>query len=300
MPKPLVSRYQAIVIAGPTCSGKSALAVEAAQQLGGEIIGADAFQIYQGLDILTAKPSAEELAAAPHYLIGEIPLSAEFNVAQYLGLAEQRMAAIRERGNVPIVVGGTGLYIRALIRGIAELPTAEPNLRAELSSQPLPELQKRLAELDPIGARQIDLQNPRRVIRALEVCLLTEKPFSSFREEWDDEAIEDCGINLQRDREELYKRIDRRVETMFASGAVEEVERAGDAISQTAKQTLGWKEIRNLLAGQINQEECIAAIQQATRRYAKRQMTWFRKEKGLQCRSAEESTGVLQSFVSQE
>jgi tRNA dimethylallyltransferase len=278
---PLVTRYQAIVVAGPTCAGKSALAVQAAQRLGGEIVGADAFQIYQGLDLLTAKPSAGERAAVPHHLIGEIPLTAEFDVAQYLTLAERRLAAIRERGKVPVIVGGTGLYIRALIRGLAELPPTDPVLREELAAQPLPALQQRLAELDPVGAAQIDLKNPRRVIRALEVCLAAQKPYSSFRNEWEASPSADCGIVVMRDREELYARIDRRVEAMFAEGIAEEVERAGDALSRTAQQTLGWREIRQLLAGEITQEACIASIQQATRRYAKRQVTWFRAEKGL-------------------
>ena len=269
------------IIAGPTAVGKSDIAVAVAERCGGEIVGADAFQIYRGLEILTAQPSAELRARAPHHLVGEIPLTQSFDVAQYLRAARQRIAEIRARGRVPIVTGGTGLYLRALTRGLADLPGADTALRAELEKEPLADLLRRLAELDPIGAAQIDLQNPRRVIRALEVCLLTGRPFSSFREQWTATPHGIGGIVLTLDRKTLNARIDRRTAAMFAAGVVDEVRAAGDA-GPTAGQTLGFREIRALLAGQLGQADCIAAIQHATRRYAKRQMTWFRRETGLE------------------
>jgi tRNA dimethylallyltransferase len=281
VPPPLASRYQALVVAGPTAVGKSEFAVREALRIGGEIVGADAFQIYQGLEILTAQPSAELRRRVPHHLFGEIPLATPFDVAQYLARAEPVLAAIRARGNVPVIAGGTGLYIRALLRGLADLPASDPALRAELSAQPLSALQQRLAQLDPEGAAAIDLQNPRRVIRALEICLQTGRPFSSFREEWNHPPETECGILLQRKREELYARIDRRVEAMLSEGAIEEVQRIGEAIGATARQTLGWTEIRRMLSGELSREACRTAIQQATRRYAKRQLTWFQRERGL-------------------
>jgi tRNA dimethylallyltransferase len=269
------------IIAGPTAVGKSDIAVEVAERCDGEIVGADAFQIYQGLDILTAKPSPELGARVPHHLIGEIPLTQAFDVARYLELARERLAQIHARGHVPIVVGGTGMYLRALMRGLAELPTANAELRAEMETQPLADLQRRLAELDPEGVRNIDLQNPRRVIRALEVCILTGRPFSSFREQWSGDPTAGQGVILTLDREILNARIDRRAAAMFEAGVVEEVAQCGE-LSPTAGQVLGLQEIRGHLRGETSRDECIAALAQGTRRYAKRQMTWFRREPSLE------------------
>ncbi len=268
------------IIAGPTAVGKSAIAVAVAEQCGGEIVGADAFQVYRGLEILTAQPSAELRARVPHHLVGEIPLTQSFDVAQYLRTARERIAEIHGRGRVPIVTGGTGLYLRALTRGLADLPGADARLRADLEKETPAELQRRLAELDPIGAAQIDLQNPRRVIRALEVCLLTSRPFSSFREEWAATPPGIRGVVLTLDRETLHARIAQRTNAMFSSGVIEEVCAHGE-VGATAGQTLGFREIRALLAGQLDPAACRSAIQHATRRYAKRQMTWFRRETAL-------------------
>ncbi len=268
------------IIAGPTAVGKSELAVAIAERCGGEIISADAFQIYAGLDILTAKPSPALRARVPHHLVGEIPLTQTFDVAQFLGLAQVRISAIRTRGRVPIIVGGTGLYLRALTHGLADLPTADAALRTELEAQSTTDLAERLAALDPASHAVIDLQNRRRLVRALEVCLLTGRPFSSFREQWKTPAIPAHGIVLNRPREELHDRIRRRTETMFAEGVIEEVRQAGP-LGPTASQTLGLREIRQLLQGTMTREACVTAIQQATRRYAKRQLTWFRREQYL-------------------
>ncbi|MEO7318827.1 MAG: tRNA (adenosine(37)-N6)-dimethylallyltransferase MiaA [Chthoniobacteraceae bacterium] len=269
--------HPSFLILGATAVGKSAFAVAVAERCNGEIVSADAFQIYAGFDLLTVKPSPELRTRVPHHLIGEVPLTESWDVARWLDAALRRIAEIHERGRVPIVVGGTGLYFRTLTRGLAELPPASAPLRAELESQPLAELQRRLEKLDVEGARRIDLQNPRRVIRALEVCLLTGRPFSSFREQWNHAPSGWRGIVLTRDREELYARIDERTVEMFAGGVVEEV-RALHEVGATASQTLGLREIRAHLAGEMTEAECIAAIQQATRRYAKRQLTWFRRE----------------------
>ncbi len=268
------------ILTGPTAVGKSALAVAVAERCRGEIVGADAFQVYRGLDILTAKPSPELRARVPHHLIGEIPLTQSFDAAQYLAAARQHISEIRNRGRMPIVVGGTGLYLRALTRGLADLPGADSALRAELEKLPLAELQRQLAELDPLGAALIDLQNPRRVIRALEVCKLTARPFSSFREEWSVPNPSIRGVILTLPREVLNARIDQRTAAMFTAGVIEEV-RACSTIGPTASQTIGLREIRALLRGETNPSDCLATIQQDTRRYAKRQMTWFRREASL-------------------
>ena len=268
------------IIAGPTAVGKSAVASAVAERCGGEIVGADAFQVYRGFDLLTAQPSPAQHARVPHHLIGEIPLTQSFDVAQYLRAASPRLAEIHARGRVPIVVGGTGLYLRALTRGLADLPGADADLRARLESQPLADLQRQLGALDPTAAAQLDLQNPRRVIRALEVCLVTGRPFSSFREQWSGSPPGVRGVVLTRERSALLARIDQRTEAMFAAGVVEEVRAAGE-VGATARQTLGWREIRAHLTGQCSRAEAIAAIQLATRQYAKRQLTWFRRETAL-------------------
>jgi tRNA dimethylallyltransferase len=269
------------IIAGPTAVGKSDFAVAVAERCGGEIVGADAFQIYRGLDLLTAKPSPELRARVPHHLVGEIPLTQSFDVAQYLALARERIAEIRGRRRVPVVVGGTGMYLRALMRGLADLPGADPAIRAELERRPLADLQRQLAELDPEGARHIDLQNPRRVIRALEVCLLTGRPFSSFREQWSAETSPRWGAVLTLDRELLHTRLEHRTVSMFEAGVIDEVAQCGE-LGPTASQVLGLREIRAHLRGEIDRAECLTAIVQATRQYAKRQMTWFRREPALE------------------
>jgi tRNA dimethylallyltransferase len=280
MPASCPAAQDAFFLAGPTAVGKTSVALALAEACGGEIVGADAFQLYQGLDLLTAKPSPAELARVPHHLVGTVPLSDSFNVGRYQQAALKAIAEIRTRGRLPIVTGGTGLYLRALTRGLAEIPSGSPELRAQLASTPLPELIERLTALDPNA--DIDFKNPRRVQRALEVCLVTGQPFSSFRREW---AVQPPfhGVLLERPREQLYARIEARTHEMFAQGVVEEVREtlAGGGIGPTAEQVIGWREITALLRGEISQTQCIAAIQQATRRYAKRQQTWFGREPGF-------------------
>ena len=269
---------RAFFIVGPTAAGKSEIAAEIACRLGAEIVSADAFQIYRGLDLLTAKPDQATLAKASHHLIGVVPLSEEMNVEKYRAAAEIANRAIHARGKPVIVVGGSGLYVKALTHGLAKLPAANSELRQELANATTEELFERLRALDPAGAEQIDRKNKRRLIRAVEVCLLTGEPFSAQRTQT---AAAMPGIFLYRDRADLYRRIDRRVEQIFEAGVVEEV-RALSSVGQTAEKTLGLREIRMLLAGEISQQECIAKIQQATRRYAKRQLTWFRRQSNLE------------------
>ena len=268
------------IIAGPTAVGKSEIAVAFAERCGGEIVGADAFQIYRGLDLLSAKPSADLRARIPHHFIGEIPLSQAFDVAQYLALATQRIAEIRARGRLPVIAGGAGLYLRALTCGLADLPPADDELRAHLAGRTLTELQQQYSALDPEGCAQIDRQNPRRLVRAIEVCLLTGKPFSSFREQWREPAASFRGIICERPRSELHARINERTERMFRDGVEEEVRNCGP-VGATAAQMLGLDQVQKLLRGEVERQACIAAIQQATRRYAKRQLTWLRRETRL-------------------
>src|SRR2546423_2681819 len=270
-------------IVGPTAVGKSELAAEVAQELGAEIVSADAFQIYRGLDLLTAKPDAATLAKAPHHLVGTISVSDEMSAARFRERALVAIAEIHSRGKLAIVVGGSGLYIKALTHGLSSAPAADPDLRARLNELSLEKLQERLLELDPPAATKIDVKNRRRLVRAIEVCLLSEQKISGQRKEWETD-IGTNGVFVFRERDELYERINRRVEAMFENGVIEEVRNA-DAMSDTASKMIGLREIRELLegpavAGSIPQ--CVAAIQQATRRYAKRQLTWFRRQTNFQ------------------
>jgi tRNA dimethylallyltransferase len=269
-------------IVGPTATGKSELAADVACEIGAEIVSADAFQVYRGLDLLTAKPDRSTVAKAPHHLIGTTPLHEEMNAEKYRCAASRVIGEIHSRGKLAIVVGGSGLYINALTHGLATLPEFDPKLRKKLNAKSLDELLSQLTDLDPRGVQKIDMKNRRRVVRALEICLLSGQPASVVVSRVGDAArpgstIPATGVFILRDREELYARINRRVEAMFENGVIEEV-RAGGEVSSTASQMIGFREIRQLLNGEMSISQCIAAIQQATRRYAKRQLTWFRRQ----------------------
>jgi tRNA dimethylallyltransferase len=269
---------RAFFIVGPTATGKSEIAADVAQEVGAEIVSADAFQIYRGLDLLTAKPEASTLAKARHHLIGTVPLIEEMNAEKYRRDAMRAIEEIDSRDRLAIVVGGSGLYIKALTHGLAPLPESDPKLREKLNAMSLDELRSRLARLDPETARKIDLKNRRRVTRALEICVLTGRPVSAQRgRESASHSEAATGVFVFRDRNELYERINQRVETMFARGVIEEVRTAG-ATSATASQMIGLREIGELLSAKKSLPQCVAEIQQATRRYAKRQLTWFRRQ----------------------
>jgi len=264
-------------IVGPTATGKSELAADIAAEIDGEIVSADAFQIYCGLDLLTAKPDSLILAKAPHHLIGTIPLSDEMNAEKFRCMASRAIEEINSRGKLAIIVGGSGLYIKALTHGLAPLPQSDRKLREKLNALSLTELRSQLCKLDPATAEKIDIKNRRRVVRALEICLLTGKPVSAqrIRRASHSEAV--AGVFVYRDREQLYERINKRVQSIFERGVIEEVCTAGKT-NATASQMIGLREIRELIAGKKTLPQCIAEIQQATRRYAKRQLTWFRRQ----------------------
>ena len=273
---------RAFIIVGPTATGKSELAADVAREISAEIVSADAFQIYRGLDLLSAKPDLSTLAKAPHHLIGTVPFTEAMNAEKFRRLGLRAIEEINSRGRLAIVVGGSGLYIKALTHGLAPLPESDPKLREKLNAVSLDDLHSQLCELDPETAKKIDIKNRRRLVRALEICLITGKPASEVVAGVGDSGrpgsiIWTKGVFVFRDRNELYQRINQRVETMFARGVIEEV-RAAAVTSATASQMIGLREIRELLAGKKSLPQCIAEIQQATRRYAKRQLTWFRRQ----------------------
>jgi tRNA dimethylallyltransferase len=273
-------------IVGPTATGKSELAADVAHELDAEIVSADAFQIYRGLNLLTAKPDASTVAKAPHYLIGTTSLSEEMNAEKFRRLALRAIEEINSSERLAIIVGGSGLYIKALTHGLAPLPASDPKLREKLNAMTLDELRSQLIELDAETARKIDVKNRRRVMRALEICLLAGKPTSQIVGGVGDPGLPEppipaTGVFVFRDRQELYARINQRVEAMFEKGVIEEV-RASGATSATASQMIGLREIRELLEGRMSLLQCIAQIQQSTRRYAKRQLTWFRHQSNFE------------------
>ena len=268
-------------IAGPTASGKSELAADVAAHCGAEVVSADAFQIYRGFPILTAQPDEATLRKVPHHLINSVPPTEEMSAEKLRGLAEAAIENINQRGKLALIVGGSGLYIKALTHGLAPLPAVDPELRAELNGLSLEELTARLAVVDPPGAAKIDRRNKRRVVRALEIFAQTNAPASAQRLEWQEVSSGAPGVFVFRDCAELYARIDRRVEAMFRDGVMEEAARLG-ALSKTAAKTLGLDQVRQLLEGKISSSDCIVEIQQATRRYAKRQLTWFRRQTNLE------------------
>ena len=264
-------------IVGPTASGKSGLGAEVAERCDAEVISADAFQIYRGLPLLTAQPERAILRKVPHHLIGDVPLSDEMSAEKFREMALSALAEIHARGKRALVVGGSGLYLKALTHGLAPLPPVDPHLRAELSALPLDKLNSRLAAVDPLGAEKIDRKNKRRVVRALEIYAQTNAPASVQRWQWQEVASTLHGVFVFYERDELYSRIDRRVEAMFRDGVVEEVA-PQKQLSVTAAKTLGLEQIHLLLQQKMSEAACIAAIQQTTRRYAKRQLTWFRQQ----------------------
>jgi tRNA dimethylallyltransferase len=269
-------------IVGPTGTGKSELAADVASEMGAEIVSADAFQIYPGLDLLSAKPDPSTLAKVPHYVIGKVPLNEEMNVEKFRRAAMGAIEEINSRGKLAIVVGGSGLYIKALTHGLAPVPEPDRKMREKLNAMNLDELRSRLAELDPETAQKIDTKNRRRLVRAVEICLLTGKRVSEVVARVADSSlpgstIPATGMFVFRDRVELYERINQRVKAMFERGVIEEVRTAGP-MSTTASQMIGLREIRELTEGRMSVAQCIAKIQQATRRYAKRQLTWFRRQ----------------------
>lgn len=290
---PLTSQPAApLFLAGPTAVGKSALALALAERLDGEIISVDSMQVYRGLDIGTAKPSAAERARVPHHLLDVAGLQEAFDAAKFVALAREAVLAIQSRRRVPIFCGGTGLYFKAYLDGLGEAPPSEAQLRAELEATPLTELLRELEQSDPAAFGKIDRNNPRRVVRALEVIRLTGKPFSAQRARWGeapDEPDADSGSRgrsphqitcLSRTGADLHARINARVDEMFAAGLVAETRQLlqhGLEQNKTAMQAIGYRQVVEHLRGARSLLETIALVKTKTRQFAKRQLTWFRK-----------------------
>jgi tRNA dimethylallyltransferase len=267
---------ETVIIAGPTGAGKTDLSLRLAGLLQGEIVGADAFQIYAGLPILTAQPSEVARADISHHFVGSIDPAEAYDAGRYLQEARLILEGIVARGRTPIVVGGTGLYIKALLGGLEEMPGNDPALREQFAGQTLPELIGRLREADPDAEHLLDLANRRRVERALEIILLSGKPLAASRTGSKTPPPGIRPLLITREREELHARIAVNVESMFVRGVEREVASLPEEkTGPTASMTLGLRELRALARGEISREEAQEAITKSTRQYAKRQMTWF-------------------------
>lgn len=284
-PGPELSRpIQPVFVCGATASGKSAFAAELAERIGGEVVNADAFQLYRGLGVLTAAPSEDERKRAPHHLYGTLDPSATMDAGTYLDLARPVIAEIIGRGKTPVVTGGSGLYLKFLTHGPAPLPRGDAALRAAMDARPLEDLAEELRALDPDEAARTNLKNRRYVSRALEICHLTGQKASALRDQWAAQTAAVAGSLqgwlIQRPRADLHDRIARRTRAMLDGGAIGEVAALTNP-SATCAKAIGFREIRDLLDGRIDRAECEERINAATRQYAKRQETWFRRETWL-------------------
>jgi tRNA dimethylallyltransferase len=275
-----------IVIAGPTAIGKTALAIQVAQHYQTEIISADSRQFFKEMNIGTAKPNAQELAAAPHHFINSHSINQEVSVGNFEKEAIQKIEELFLKHDVLVMVGGSGLYVNAVLYGFDEIPKADEIIREKLNQQFIEEgiesLQQQLLELDPTYYKEVDIRNPHRVIRALEVCICSGKPYSSFRKT-DNKArnFEVTLIGLDVEREKLYERINQRVDLMMEEGLLEEVKSLQEHQHLNALKTVGYTELFKYLNNECSLPEAVEKIKQNTRNFAKRQLTWFRKNEEL-------------------
>lgn len=282
-----MEKTKLVVVVGPTASGKTKLAVELAKKNSGEVISADSMQVYREMSIATAKPTVEEMDGVPHHLVDFLPLSEEFSVSDFVTLARARIAEITARGNLPIVAGGTGLYINSLIDHVnfSEIEhdgALRERLYAEAKLDGGKRLYDYLCQIDPESAAWIHPNNLVRVVRAVEIyeatgLTMTEQKRRSRLEE---SPYDVCIIGLNyRDRQTLYDRINRRVDLMVEAGLLDEVRRVYESGNlKTAYNAIGYKELVPYLQGEAELSDCLEKVKQESRRYAKRQLTWFRRD----------------------
>ena len=306
--KVTMGKIKIVAVVGPTASGKSMLAIELAARFNGEIVSADSMQVYRFMDIGTAKPTQEQRQRVPHHLIDIADPDEEFNAARYSEEASRAIHDIHERGKNVFVVGGTGLYVRALTKGLFKGPGSDMRLRNEFAilgsrSEGARYLYEKLKEIDPEAASRIHPNNMARIVRALEVYYLTNKPISAFQKEhgFSEEPYDVLKVGLSIDRKFLYKRIEDRIDSMIEAGLVAEVKKlldmgyVGTDLKSVPKvmRALGYKEILEYMQNKISLENAVEEIKKNTKRYAKRQMTWFRKETDIRWFTHDEKDRVI-------
>ena len=290
-----------IVIVGPTASGKTSLSVEIAKKLGGEIISADSMQIYKGMDVATAKPTDEEKCGVEHHLMDFLDPEDEFSVAKYKELAVSKIEELLNKGKIPIIVGGTGLYVDTVINNTVffnydDSETRE-RLEKECDENGIEALFHKLKEVDPDTAEKLHLNDKKRIIRALEVYYLTGKTITEQNNESHKEKSKfnfiQIGLNA-KNRDYLYDRINKRVDLMLESGLLDEAKMFYSSdYSSTAKQAIGYKELLPYLKGFVTLDDAVEKLKQQTRRYAKRQLTWFRKNNDINWIFIDEKNNIV-------
>ena len=294
-----------VVLCGPTASGKTALALRIASRLPCEVVSADSRQVYRGMDIGTAKATQAERQAVPHHLLDVVDPDQPFTVADFVELGRRAVAAVHRRGRLPLLVGGTGLYIRALTEGLLPAPGEDAELRRSLLAREQEAegyLHRRLQQVDPVLASRLHPRDRPRLVRALEVQALTGSPLSVLQEahRFADRPYRLLKIGLAPEREELYGRIDSRAEAMLGAGLLDEVctlQKHGFRRSLKALQTIGYRECCAHLAGELTLAEALALIQRNSRRYAKRQMTWFRRDESIIWVDSLRESAKIQSLI---
>ena len=290
-PRPDDARPVLLVIAGPTAVGKTALCVQLAQRFGTEIVSADSRQFFREMRIGTAKPTAAEMDGVPHHFVDSHSIEEEYSAGRFAADALATLAGLFQTHPVVILTGGSGLYVQAVTDGLDELPGVLPQVRArlqtELAAHGLGPLVAELAATDPVAHARIDPQNPQRVLRALEITRGTGRPFSSYHTQGT--AARDAArpfrvvkVALTRERDVLYQRINQRVDNMLAEGLLAEVKRLLPQRQRPALQTVGYQEIFGFLDGDYDWAEAVRLLQRNTRRYAKRQLTWLRRDAAYQ------------------
>lgn len=302
------SKRPLVIITGPTASGKTALSIELAKQIGGEIISADSMQVYRHMDIGSAKVTKEEMDGVPHHLIDVLDPSEEFNVVRFQEMARKAMEEIYERGKIPIIAGGTGFYIQALLYDIDFTETDENNsIREELEQKARTEgasaLHAMLKEIDPESAEAIHENNVKRVIRAIEFYRQTGKKISDHNRQEREKSspYQFLYYVIDLPRELLYSRIEQRVDQMIEQGLVEEVkalQAMGCTRDMVSMQGLGYKEILDYLNGQLTLDEAVYVLKRDTRHFAKRQLTWFRRERDVRWLELETFAGSREKMLS--
>ncbi len=296
-----VSSRPVVVIVGPTAVGKSRVAVEVAKAFETEVLTADSRQVYRGMDVGTDKPALEERKAVPHRLIDLVNPDEPFNAGLYRRQAIDEIERLYRDRRLPLVVGGTGLYVRTLLKGLCDAPPADPIVRAalrqEAKDQGHDRLYARLVEVDPVTAARLHPRDESKVIRALEVQQLSGRRMSEFQQEhgFAERPFSTLIIGLNRDRDALYRRIEERIDWQLAHGLIEETQRLliqGHQRTSAAMNGLGYRQVAEHLAGEYDVAEMVRRFKRDTRHFSKRQMTWFRKEPGIQWLTIEESDSV--------
>lgn len=310
----MMNKPKLIVIAGPTASGKTSCAVALCKKIGGEVVSADSMQIYRGMDVLSAKPTVEEMDGVIHHMLGIADPKEKYSAAKYRDQAKEVIADVHARGKMPVLCGGTGLYINAVTRPMDFSEKCDEKLRQELialSEQPggRRKLHEMLAQIDPEAAQKLHENDVRRVTRAIEVFRLTGRTQS---EQMKLDAQREGDYNetlfaLRWPRDVLYARIDQRVELMLKAGLIDEVRqlRRDEENHPTALQAIGYKEIAAALEGRMSMDEAVSLVKQLSRNYAKKQMTWFQRDPrcvwiDAENRSADEITDIMLSYLEEQ